>query len=78
MDWREYVKMVLAALLPIAYYLIKSKNPDFPLMEEKFVELIIWIIESAFFTKLGYKWYLVKTLSLKKDQVFQYNGFLIW
>ena len=47
MNWKEYVRLVLGALLPVAYTLLKQKNPDFPLAQDKFVELILYLIGGA-------------------------------
>ncbi len=44
MNWKDYLRMTLAALLPLTYSLFIKNNPDFPLTEEQWLETIIWII----------------------------------
>jgi len=44
MNWKDYLRMTLAALLPLAYSLFIKNNPGFPLTEEQWLETIIWII----------------------------------
>jgi len=47
MSVKDYIIMVLSALLPLVYSLIKAQNPDIPIMENEFIELILWIVGSA-------------------------------
>lgn len=47
MDWKSIVKMTLAIALPVIYSIIKAKNPDLPITESDFIELIVWIVGSA-------------------------------
>jgi len=44
METKAIVKMLLAVLLPVAYSLILANNPDFPLAETKFVEVILYLV----------------------------------
>lgn len=47
MDWKAILKSFLSLGLTIAYGLIISRNPDFPLAEGDFTNLLIYIIGGA-------------------------------
>ena len=44
MSVKEIVVLVLSTLLPVVYSLIQANNPDFPLTQSQFVELILYIL----------------------------------
>ena len=46
MNW-EYVKMILAALLPILYNAILAKNPDLPIDLDTFTKTILYVLFGA-------------------------------
>ena len=47
MSIKDYVILVLSALLPVAYSLIIARNPELPITENQFIELILYIVGSA-------------------------------
>lgn len=41
---KDILRLLLATLLPIAYVALKIAFPDFPLSQDTFVALIIWVV----------------------------------
>ncbi|MCU0645778.1 MAG: hypothetical protein MUC94_16155 [bacterium] len=44
MNWKDIIKTLLGALLPLLFTQLVSHYPDFPLYSEDFVSIILWII----------------------------------
>lgn len=47
MDWKSILKMVLSIALPVVYSAIKAQNPSLPIMENEFIELVMWIVAAS-------------------------------
>lgn len=61
MPWKDYLKMIVLFAIAISYSLLKYAFPDFPLGEEIFTALIVWII-CAF----GGGWIVGKVYGMRK------------
>lgn len=44
MPWTDLLRTLILALIALAYTAIKYAYPDFPLGEESFTVLIVWIV----------------------------------
>lgn len=44
MSWKNLLRVILLALLPVVYGLIKSLYADFPLNQQQFVDLVLWVV----------------------------------
>jgi len=41
---KDILRLILATLLPVAYVALKLLYPDFPLTQDTFVGLVLWVI----------------------------------
>lgn len=44
MEWKSFLKALLAVVLPLLYSLLLKWAPDLPIPEAQFIELIIWAV----------------------------------
>jgi hypothetical protein len=44
MQWKNLLRLLLLALLPALYVLLKVRFPEFPLPEKMFVDFVLFII----------------------------------
>lgn len=47
MDWKPLLKMFLMSVLLGFYLILKALAPDFPLTQDSFIELVLWIVAFA-------------------------------
>jgi hypothetical protein len=41
---KDVLRLILATLLPVAFIALKTLYPDFPLSQDTFVNLVIWVV----------------------------------
>ena len=71
MTWKDYLYMILSIALPVIYTAIKAQNPDIPILENNFIELILWIVGSAI---NGWEMQKAKIISLLKRKGMTYES----
>ena len=65
----DYILMVIGLLAPALWELIKAKNPDLPIDQETFVNVIVYVFSAIFGVK-AMKQYIVKKLT-KRNKTYK-------
>jgi len=72
MKWYDYFLMFAGLIAPVLWTAIKTKNPDFPMPQETFVDTFIYIIEAL----LGMRLMKVYFVGIAKGRGMTYDKFI--